>query len=1230
MGKSKENNSKTISKLAKAKPVNQTALSKKLTEQEAEQLIAELQNAQIELKIESEERQTLNRIILKTIETVNLNTRLEYVMDEALRVVGLEGGAICLVNSDDTLSLAVQRKFSKEAESNQIESKIKIGDCLCGSCAKECKPLILKNKHEVIKYAKRKELGSEDICFHAAFPFVVAKRSVGVLCVFSNTNKKPTERKIKLLETVVAQTAISIENASLYENLKDSEGKFSTIFNSSSTAYTLFDMDGILIDVNPAFSQMTGYSREEAIGKSTLELNLISPSDQQKMIESGNQGGSLNNFEFDMIKRDGSVCSINLSRKKISIHNKDYNLGIAVDITERRITKEKLRASEERFRAYVEQASDALFVHDFNGRFIDVNPQACTNLGYSREELLQMSVIDLEPDFDLARAQAAWSKIQPNQPFTLLGNQQRKDGTTFPVEVQFGCFDLEGKRHYMGLARDITERKQAEAALKESERRFRETLENVQLVSVLLDLEGRITFCNNFILKLTGYKQDEVIGKDWFSIFIPETNSNVREVYLKGLRQGKIVSFLENPIKTKNGSERLIRFSNTLLRDENGNVIGTTSIGEDITESKLVELALQESEIMYRSLFETAPDGILIADRESYYLNANASMCHMLGYSIDELIGLHAIDIVVPSEVKHIDPAIDEIISKSEYSREWKFKQKNGAVFSADVSVSVMPDGNFMAMVRDITERKQAEEELRYHQELLSEMGRVAKIGGWELAVETGETKLTEESARIHNLDPNRETNLETALKFYSVDSRLKIENALNEAVEFGKPYDLELELKPTKGNSKWVQSKGHPIIENGKTVRIRGSYQDITKHKLAQKALLESEERLRLSTELANVAVWEFDIISNSMSRSENHDQLYGLEPQDKWEFETFLNATHPDDRQYSNEIIQKSTAVGGPNKYMFDFRVIFPNESIHWLNVIGEVVKRDAEGKGIIVRGILIDITDRKKIEAELRIHREHLEELVKYRTMELELAKEKAESADRLKSSFLATMSHELRTPLNSIIGFSGILMGERPGPLNSEQKKQLGIVQNSSRHLLTLINDVLDLSKIEAGQLKVYFEPFNLHEIIHKVAESQKPVADKKKILIDILISDDVKIMVGDKLRVQQIILNILNNAIKFTLEGSVKIETVADKSNVLIKITDTGIGIEKEQLDKLFKPFSQVESGLTRTYEGTGLGLSICEKLLSLLNGSIQIESEFGKGSTIIIILPKDGKHDAAD
>lgn len=390
---------------------------------------------------------------------------------------------------------------------------------------------------------------------------------------------------------------------------------------------------------------------------------------------------------------------------------------------------------------------------------------------------------------------------------------------------------------------------------------------------------------------------------------------------------------------------------------------------------------------------------------------------------------------------------------------------------------------------------------------------------------------------------------------------------------------------------------------------------------KSTKEELQKNEERLRLSTELANVAVWEYNTITGIMSRSKNHDKLYGMEIQEKWAFETFVNATHPDDRELSNATIQESVAIGGPDEYKFDFRVVYPDKSIHWLNVIGQVVKRDEQGLGILVRGFLIDITDRKKAEEELKLHRENLEELVKQRTAELETEKERALSADRLKSAFLATMSHELRTPLNSIIGFTGVLLQERPGPVNNEQKKQLGMVQTSARHLLSLINDVLDISKIEAGQLNINIERFDISQVIRKVVDNSRPFAEKKNLRMEILVARGVKNVYSDKLRVEQILLNLVTNAIKFTVAGSITIECSLIRQFVVIKLTDTGIGIEKEEMEKLFKPFMQVDTGLTRKYEGTGLGLSICKRLLDLLNGSIEVESVPGTGSTFIVKLP---------
>ena len=283
-------------------------------------------------------------------------------------------------------------------------------------------------------------------------------------------------------------------------------------------------------------------------------------------------------------------------------------------------------------------------------------------------------------------------------------------------------------------------------------------------------------------------------------------------------------------------------------------------------------------------------------------------------------------------------------------------------------------------------------------------------------------------------------------------------------------------------------------------------------------------------------------------------------------------------------------------------------------------------------------------KDTEADLISHRDHLEQLVGERTAslleaneklsaeieermktlrDLAVAKERAEVADRLKSAFLATMSHELRTPLNSIIGFTGIVLQGLVGPLNEEQKKQLGMVRGSAQHLLSLINDVLDISKIEAGQLQLVREQFDLRQTVEKVVESTRPLADKKGLELAARIAPEITMMAGDRRRVEQILLNLLSNAIKFTEKGSVHVECVSEEQGgISIQVIDTGIGIKAEDMGTIFKDFSQIDSGLTRRYEGTGLGLSICKRLVELMGGRVWVTSEWGLGSTFGFSIPQ--------
>jgi signal transduction histidine kinase len=274
-----------------------------------------------------------------------------------------------------------------------------------------------------------------------------------------------------------------------------------------------------------------------------------------------------------------------------------------------------------------------------------------------------------------------------------------------------------------------------------------------------------------------------------------------------------------------------------------------------------------------------------------------------------------------------------------------------------------------------------------------------------------------------------------------------------------------------------------------------------------------------------------------------------------------------------------------------------------------------------------------ERARAEALLRETNDSLEATVAARTRELESALVRAEAADRTKSAFLATMSHELRTPLNSILGFTGIILQGLAGPLTEEQTKQLGMVRDSARHLLELIGDVLDISKIEAGQLEVRAAPFDLRAALDRVTDVVKPMVEKKALALAVGLSPDVGTIVSDRRRVEQILLNLVNNAVKFTDVGQLTITVTLDALSddaegsaaparvVRIAVADTGVGIAPDDLPALFTPFHQIDTGLTRQHEGTGLGLAICRRLTELLGGTIGVASQLGQGSTFTVTLP---------
>ncbi|MCC9657022.1 hybrid sensor histidine kinase/response regulator [Rhodopirellula halodulae] len=366
------------------------------------------------------------------------------------------------------------------------------------------------------------------------------------------------------------------------------------------------------------------------------------------------------------------------------------------------------------------------------------------------------------------------------------------------------------------------------------------------------------------------------------------------------------------------------------------------------------------------------------------------------------------------------------------------------------------------------------------------------------------------------------------------------------------------------------------------------------------------TRERVQLALDAAEMGAWNLDPTTNTLQTDERYRRMHGVEKQEL-SFEDSLRRIHPDDRARVRQAMRASMSPLDPTPYSVEYRVVHRDGSIRWVSSkgIARVSKRRKKTVLTSFDGTVADVTERKRQEERLQ------------RSEQMALA------ANQSKSEFLANMSHEIRTPMAAILGYADVLLGHLEDPDN---RNCILIMKRNGEHLLSLINDILDLSRIEAGKLSVEAEPVPLPRLVGDIQSLMQVRAEEKNVDFQVMFEGKVPQSIEtDPTRLRQVLINLISNAIKFTDEGSVELKIRfiqgAEPPVVEFCIVDTGIGISKEQQDRLFKPFSQGDASVTRKYGGSGLGLAISQRLIEMMEGEMSLESELGEGSTFYVRLP---------
>jgi PAS domain S-box-containing protein len=513
-----------------------------------------------------------------------------------------------------------------------------------------------------------------------------------------------------------------------------------------------------------------------------------------------------------------------------------------------------------------------------------------------------------------------------------------------------------------------------EQQLSESQKEAQITLYSIGDAVISTDSQGRVNRLNPVAEQLTGWKEGDAKGEPLekvFKIINEQTRLPVENPVSQVLREGVIIGLANHTLLlAKDGSEKPIADSGAPIIDSEGNISGVVLVFRDQSE----ERAVQNEIALLSDTIRASQNEIYIFDEKNYQFKfINDGALKNIGYSLEQMMQKTPVDIkpefTLESYKKHVEPLIKNKVSMLVF--ETIQKRTDGSIYPVEVHLQLINHENervFLAVINDITIRKKAEKEIKLRDELLRLTGEMAKVGGWEFDAVTLKGSWTEEVARIHDLDPDRETNVALGTSFYKDESRIKVEKAIKEAIESAKPYDLELEMISAKGKAKTVRTMGLPIIEDGKVVKVRGIFQDITDQKRAEIKIKENEARLERAQTIAHVGNWEIILGENVMWASREAFSIYGLD--EMYPFVTLeivqqipLEDERPKLDAALEALIQKN------EKYDLEFRIRRVNDGVVRVVHSEATLEYNKDGKPVKVIGVIQDITEKKRVEEDLR---------------------------------------------------------------------------------------------------------------------------------------------------------------------------------------------------------------------------------------------------------------------